>query len=789
MPRFPCGGNIALMRPFLAACIVALAGCALPPSREALFAEGQWSGPVWIPESPDFEELVAAQELADWCERVTGRRPEVRSESAEPLLAGIALGRTRAADLLGCLPPEGDGDTAARRSRGALTVLVGNSPTATRMAAGRFTAQALGVTFAMPGAAGADWVQRTRIDIPAAESWAPAFAWRAISGLDNPESIAWGRAVGFGSRPRSTHGLHLAFTPELFVTRPDLFPGPDGAPLAPARRGRSAQPDLTHADAAGIAAAAVRRWLELNPRELAAPLGINDSVVWPSGPAHWPGARVWDGRPDRSDVAFAFLNRVAAADWNPGGDRALGALAYLDVARAPSFPVHPAVFPAVCADRIQYANPAYAELEAANLAAWGRSGVRRLATWDYGFGRDVAFPRVHLGALVRSIRAARAAGVDSWYAEVDPLWVFDAPKVWIAAQMLSDPDADLARLEARWFDAAYGPAAQPMRALQAEVAACWAAAFAGRLDGEWLRGWRDGALALPGMDTLLSDTAPRLLAQAEAALAAAPADARHRRMRQRLGQFELAWAAVVAQRLRVREAEAAALGRGDLARMLAAERRRDAALAALNRQPWPGSQPVTWQDFPEPNPWPLLVRGDDELPAEAPLAARLASAVRSLPPSPAAGTVRWTSPSDPRSHGWTLWLADASRLVQGDTSLGAIGPQGRLHRRIPVAPGEVLEVAVVVAGATAAQPGSALLTVRFPASPVPAGAPRPAPLHADPKPDARRAVPFTVRLVRGDNVLLVPVTTASGPEAEVEITFVDRLPGLDSITLTRTSTR
>jgi len=776
------------MRLLLAACLAAcLGGCAHAPNRGPLFAEGQWSGPVWIPDSPEFEELVAAQELADWCERVTGRRPEVRSEPAEPVVAGIAVGRTRAAQRLRCSPPGGDGDTAVRRSHGALTVILGNSPAATRMAAGRLAAQALGVTFAMPGAAGADWEQRARVETPPDESWAPSFAWRAISGLENPESIAWGRAVGYGSRPRSTHGLHLAFTPQLFAARPDLFPGFDGSPLPPVRRGRSAQPDLTHPDAAAIAADAARRWLATNPAEIAVPLGINDSVVWPPGPAHWPGAKVWDGRPDRSDVVFAFLNRVAAADWNPGGDRALGALAYLDAARAPSFPVHPAVFPAVCADRIQYANPDYAKIEADNLAAWGRSGVRRLATWDYGFGRDVPFPRVHLGALAQSIRAAHAAGVDSWYAEVEPLWVFDAPKVWIAAQMLSDIAADPARLEARWFGAAYGPAAEPMRALHAEVATCWAAAFSTRLDGEWLRGWRDGALALPGMDALLADRAPALLAQAAAALAAAPADPRHRRMRQRLGQFQLAWDAVVAQRLRVREAEAAALGRGDLSRMIAAEIRRDAALAALNRQPWPGSRPVTWQDFPEPNPWPLLVRGNDDLPAEAPLAARLASAVRALPPATGSASARWTSPADPRAHGWTLWLADASRLVPGDATLGAVGPQGRLHRRLPVSPGEVLEVAVVVDAATSAQPGSALLTVRFPA---PAAAPSAPPsLHPDPKPDARRAVPFTIRLVRGDNILLVPVSAASGPEAEVEISFVDRLPGIGSITVTRIPVR
>lgn len=778
------------MRLLLAACLALLAGCAGQSGQAGLFADGRWAGPIWIPAEPEFEEMVAARELADWCERVTGSRPEVRGESAEPATAGIALGRTRAAARLGCLPPAGDGDTARRLSSGCLVAIAGNSPAATRMAVGRFCEQALGVTFAMPGAQGADWKRLARVGVPADEEWRPAFAWRSLSGLENPESIAWGRAVGYGARPRCTHGLHLVFTPALFAEHPELFVSADGKPRAPSQGARSAQPDLTHPAAPSRAAQAVRRWLESNPGELAAPLGINDSVVWPGEAAHWPGRALWDGRPNRSDVVFGFLNQVARGDWSPGGDRAIGALAYLDAAAAPSFPVDPAVFPAVCADRIQYANPAYAELESANLASWGRSGVRRLATWDYWFGRDVAFPRVHLGAVAGSIRAAAAAGVDCWFAEADPLWVFDAPRLWIGAKLLDDPSADAGELEERWFSAAYGPAAPPMRELHSAIAACWTAAFANRLDGEWLRGWRDGALALPGLDALLAEQAPALLRRASAELAGAPDDARHRRMRQRLGQFLLAWEAVVAQRARVREAEAAALGRGDLGRMLAAERRREAALAALNRQPWPGGRPVAWQDFPEPNPWPEVVRGDDALPEDAPMAARVASAARSLPPgAPGSTLARWAAPADPRSAGWILWLADAARLEPTDVALGALGPQGRLHRRVPVRPGEVLEVAVVVDGATAAQPGSALLTVRFPESAPARAAPRPPALHPEPKPDTRQAMPFALRLTKGDNVLLIPVSAAQGGEAEVEISFVDRLPGLVSVTVTRIPVR
>ena len=77
------------MRRFALLLALLLAGCAAVPEGDtpaALFADGRWTGPIWIPEEPDFEEAAAAEELADWARRVTGVRPENRSSSS--------LGRT-----------------------------------------------------------------------------------------------------------------------------------------------------------------------------------------------------------------------------------------------------------------------------------------------------------------------------------------------------------------------------------------------------------------------------------------------------------------------------------------------------------------------------------------------------------------------------------------------------------------------------------------------------------------------------------------------------------------------
>ena len=767
----------------------------------ALFADRTWAGPVWIPADADFDEFTAAQSLAAACEQVTGVRPDVREEprDGEPAGEGLFLGRTRAAAADGVAAVDGDGDTAVRRTIGRRLHIVGNSPVATAIAAGRFCEQALGMTFVMPGVDGVDFASLDRVEWPADETWTPVFAWRSVSGLDDAESIEWGRRVGYGRRPECTHGLYAAFGPALYASRPELFPMVGGERRAPTAGGRSAQPNLAHPDAAAVAAAHLRAQFTRQPSLRVAPLGINDSLVYDEGPeAAWKG--LFDGRPNRSDYVFGFLNRVAALDWNPGGDRAIGCLAYLDAAAAPSFPVAPDIFPAVCADRIQYANPRYAAMESANLAAWGKSGARRVGTWDYLFGRDVVIPRWHLGALARSVTAARDARVRSWFAELEPLWAYDAPKAWVAAKLLDRPDANREALADEWARAAYGPAAPAMRSLQRRIESVWADVVARRTDGRWLVGWRDGCAAGELLSPSLEQGAARALKVAREALDAAPRDARHARMRARLDQFEVAWRASVAEARRCRLANAIGAGTYDRTRspidlwreMLDAEVARDRALATLNRSLWAGSQPVRWSSALQPNPWPLLAarlgKAEREafvLPAEAPAAARVALALARQPDAPRAVLARGIPTKYAAGKGWTERLMPPMGVAASAAYLSLVAPQGRIFRRFDVAPGETLRVTVDAEAAASFIEGTATLEIRFPEAPKP---PAIQPLHAPAPPPVSAALPYAVR-IWGRTVLEVPVGENTGTVAEVELAFVGKLPPVRDVTVERISPR
>lgn len=787
-------------RHLIIACLL-MVGCVAPReivrSAPAIYADRTWIGPIWVSAAADFEEFAAAQSLAEVCEQVTGTRPEVREEVPEDATtpSGIFIGRTRAAERAGVTSPGGDGDGAVRRTVDGRLYLIGNSPIATRIAVGRLCEQALGVTFVMPGIDGMDYAPLSQVAWPADEIWRPAFVWRMVSGLNDAESIEWGRRVGFGNRPSSTHGLYRAFPASLHATNPELFPLVDGQRQAPSQGGRSAQPNLAHPEAPAIAAADTKAWLTRNSWALVVPLGINDSLVYDAGAEAAPRG-LFDGRPNRSDYVFGFLNRVAALDWSPGGDRAIGCLAYLDSLACPSFPVHPAVFPAICGDRIQYVNPQFAAMDAANLAAWGRSGARRLGTWDYYFGRDVVLPRWHLGAQVQSIRAAHTAGVCSWFAELDPLWAYDAPKAWIAAKLTDNPSSDPAALADRWARAAYGPAAPAMRSLQRRIEQVWSDALARRTPGQWLIGWRDGCSASELITPSLEQGAARAFEAARAALAAAPRDTRHNRMRARLAQFTHAWQLSVAEARRCRLALSIGSGNYDSTQpatnlwqdMLAAEMARDRAQSELNRNIWPGSQPVKWSASTQTNPWPLIAarltpaeRTALVLPAEAPAAARVALALARRTESMASKVEVASVPI----QGWTERFAPPVSRTDTLGFLAVTAPQGRTFRQVAVAAGETLRITIDAEAASTFTQGMATLTVRFPGAPKP---PTAKPLHAPAPPPVSTALPYAIR-IWGRTVLEVPVGEAVGTVAEVEIAFVDKLPPIRKVTIERLALR
>ncbi|MBM3869198.1 MAG: DUF4838 domain-containing protein [Verrucomicrobia bacterium] len=572
-----------------------------------LFDAGAWA-PIVLPAEPELDELHAARTLADWCERVTGVRPETRYEAkgVRQPAAAIYVGKTAAARSAGIRVAGEEGDVARRAVVGQSVFLLGNNPAATRIAAGRFCEQHLGVFFAFPGELGADWRPRYQLGFPAADEFRPDFRWRQLSGL-NELSEDWAFSVGYGRAPGFSHGLYRAFDQKLWKQEPMLFPMVSGKATEPKGDAHDPNPHLDNPRAPEVGAQYARAFFRQHPDAFSVPLGVNDTLKFDDSAESEGWYRE---RPVRTDYVFSFYNAVADSAWAPEGDpkgerHAIGALAYLQTLRAPTIRLRPAIFPWVCADRTAYADPAFAAQDRANLAAWAKSGVRRLGVYDYLYGAEVASPRVNLTALIQSVHAAYSAGARGWYAEAYPLWAFDAPKLWVAAKLLENRMADTVALRRTWFERAYGPAADEMIAAYAQIEAAWKRdALSGGKD-QFLRHFHDqrGALVLSAGE--IAAISQRLLAAQQILRDPTSDAAARRRQAWRLGQFAEAWDLYLGYRELVQARRVIPSAEARLAalrRLTAADAAYAAKEAAFNRRWGAYGQPVRWQLFPGENP-------------------------------------------------------------------------------------------------------------------------------------------------------------------------------------------
>ena len=639
-----------------------------------LFEAGTWA-PVVLPATPETEEWYAAQTLLDWCERVTGVRPELTSEQPGVALParGLFVGRTAAWQALRRPLPDVEGDLLVRDVDGEAVFLLGTNPLATRAAVGRFCEQALGVCFAFPGPRGADWVTRSTVGVPAAERFRPAFAWREISGLSNELSQEWAYNVGYGKAPDFSHGFFRAFNQEVFADfledyenyrRPENSPPrtanpfPRSAPLRagegkaqidprkpgfdpwristssvkpfyeaspfydeewwhvwprpkPNFDGYDPMPRLKVPAAVEIGARYTREWFHQHPGAFSVPFGVNDTLHFLGSP---PSEGWYRDRPVRTDYVMGYLNEVAQSFWEPSGDlsglgHAIGTLGYLQTLRAPTIRLHPAIFPWICADRSAYANPDFAAVESVNLAAWVRSGVRRVGAYDYWCGVDYTVPRVSFRAQADAIRTVHAVGVVGWYAELAPLWAFDAPKAWLGAKLLQDPGQDPEALLATWFAAAYGPAAAEMRAAYRVLEGAWERDVrAGGVD-QWIRHFRTEGSTFVLTAAELAAVSARVEAARRLLAAQDKPTFRLANQRWRFEQFAEAWALSCAFRgvveiRRAADPANAAEAVAQLSALSAAESAYRRVESTFNTAWGAYGLPVAWSRFAATNPRP-----------------------------------------------------------------------------------------------------------------------------------------------------------------------------------------
>jgi hypothetical protein len=591
---------------------------------EKLFGDNQWHAVVVISDNPEIDEWYAARSLSDWAEVVTGKKINVLSESEKPSVNQwkIYVGKTQASVVNQVIIPSRLGDVAVRAIKDKSVYVLGNSPAATRIAIGRFCEQVLGITFCQAGIKGADYSQLKEISIPSADLFQPAFYWRAVGGLSNEVSKDWAYSVGYGNCPAFSHNLYKIFTENEWKLDPTFFAEGQQGYIKPTGSGNDANPNLNHPQAATVARRYAEDWFKNNPDSTSVAMGLNDSLVFDKKVESEGWFR---DRPVRTDYLIGFLNKVTEGSWlnqvnTPASKRMVGTLAYMDTLKAPTIKVNADIFPWVCVDRMGYANEEFAQQDIENCTAWVKSGADHVGAYDYWYGNSFCIPRINFSAQAKSIKSVNQIGVTGWYAELYPVWAFDAPKAWVGAKLLENPAANPDALLSLWFKSAYGPAEEPMRNIFKVIEDEWIRTAQAQGKNQWLYGFFEEAVGEILSDQAIEKITQNLaVAEMELARNKKPSE-REKNYQWRLYQFRDAWNLVVDFRevVRLRKAQPTSPDEALVAlqKLIEGEELLEDEQNRFNFKWGTTSQKIQWSRFTSTNPrdkWMSMIKLKSEL--------------------------------------------------------------------------------------------------------------------------------------------------------------------------------
>ena len=452
-----------------------------------------------LPSATTPEEKLAADELERLWFVGTGIRAHVREEDptehpgdSPPV---FFLGETGLARSLVPLPTSIDANGfRVRVLPGSRVLIRGATGAATELGVDWYAQREMGVRWFVPGPVGQV--------VPSLLNWSPpdldqvvepAFLSTEFSGLDGP-GIEWARRNGLHATLPHAHAMRKLFPAGQFAEHPSWFPLLDGRRYKPAAPGDyDWQPNLARDEVAAHAAEEAGSYFRSEPGATAMSLSINDSIrfdqsadtIRARGPLRW-----FRGRPDYSDLVFGFMNRVSDRLDPRLRGKLLCADAYYWCEDAPSFPVRENIVPWLTADRSQWYDESFRQEDCDLMRRWCRSGARIVGIYDYLYGAPFLIPRATTHVTAQSIEFAHRAGVRAYVAEAYPNWGLDGPKLWVAAQLLWDPDKSVDALLDDYYSRFWGQAGPSMRRFDERCEKAWSGQAG---PASWIRYYKDEA--------------------------------------------------------------------------------------------------------------------------------------------------------------------------------------------------------------------------------------------------------------------------------------------------------
>lgn len=442
-----------------------------------------WPGcEIVVPADALPPEREAARMLAEGLAKAAGTLPAafpvVTEDAAEAGARAIFVGATQRAADEWPEPKAAPFDTGvAYRVEPDAVILTSEARTSIAVAAAWFLEQTLRAEWFVPGPTGEAIPRRDALVLkPGRVGARPAFLSRSLSGISTAEDRAWYRANAFEQRIGHGHSYDRVFSPGILQANPELAPILRGARYFPNGETYEWQPNIANPRAAEVAARVVDEAFAADPSRRWFSLCENDSVYFDTSAETQERVlplKYFRRRPDFSDLVFGFTNAVAKKVARDFPDRFISAYAYYWTENTPSFPVEPNVVPILTADRSQWFDPTFAVEDQALIKRWSASGAKIVGVYDYFYGSPFLVPRPTLYAVRQSIPFEHRAGVRVFFAESNPNWALDGPKMWLTAKLLWDPERNADELLATYYREFWGRAAAPMRRFYALAEEAW----------------------------------------------------------------------------------------------------------------------------------------------------------------------------------------------------------------------------------------------------------------------------------------------------------------------------
>lgn len=392
-------------------------------------------------------------------------------------------------------------------------------------AAGLFLRKLCSMRFYAPGELGTHFERRENFEIPEGEfEYEDAFACADFHAAtrnprDREKVREWlglngAHSVGGGF----SHNMKNIFDADFLRAHPEISARRrDGSP-----KPRS-QPDLLNPLAAGRAAKKAGEFFAEKPFAKMFPMGIGDySEFDERAPTLARKRGYFRGFPDYSEAVFEFSAKAArlVAKEHPG--KFVGCIAYLACEKPPPFKLPQNLVPYFTTDRANYFDAKYKAEDFKALDEWGKA-AQNFGIYDYAYGAPYPLPREIGGEIACGIARAHRAGARLYYAELNPIFAYDAKKcaeIFAAIETPSDAGAPKRAAE-EFFKNFYGPAAGAVERFFGTAERAWIENRARRGDAtRWL-----GLFKLESSAEIFSDADIEEMSGAlsDAALAARPA--------------------------------------------------------------------------------------------------------------------------------------------------------------------------------------------------------------------------------------------------------------------------